>query len=123
MQEAKSDDQAERDRDRGEQRVADAAQKEQQHEHAEGAADEMIQKPIKKGLDLARSQGARLFELRFALVITRLLIKKGKGLEARDLLAPIYSRVTEGFDALDMKEAKALLDELAQQKVSPLNVA
>ncbi len=62
---------------------------------AEGAADEMLQKPIKKGLDLARSQGARLLELRLAMVMTRLLIKKGKGLEARTLLAPVYEYFTE----------------------------
>jgi class 3 adenylate cyclase len=81
---------------------------------AEGAADEMLQKSIKKGLDFARSQGARLLELRFALVITRLLIKKGKGLEARALLAPVYEYFTEGLDTPDLEEAKTLLGELAR---------
>jgi hypothetical protein len=81
---------------------------------AEGAADEMLEGPIKKGLALARSQGAHLFELRLALVITRLLSKKGKGFEARALLAPIYECFTEGLDAPDLKEAKALLGDLAR---------
>jgi predicted ATPase len=81
---------------------------------AEGAADEMLQNPIKKGLAFARSQGARLLELRFALVVARLLIKRGKGLEARALLAPAYECFTEGLDIPDLEEAKALLGELAR---------
>jgi tetratricopeptide (TPR) repeat protein len=80
---------------------------------AEGAADEMLQKPIKKGLDLARSQGARLLELRLAMVMTRLLVKKGKGLEARALLAPVYEYFIEGLETPDLKEAKSLLGQLA----------
>ena len=44
--------------------------------------------------------------------MARLLRDQGKGVEARDLLAPVYGWFTEGFDTLDLKEAKALLDEL-----------
>ena len=45
--------------------------------------------------------------------MTRVYRDQGKRDEARDLLAPIYGWFTEGFDTLDLKEAKALLDELA----------
>jgi predicted ATPase len=45
--------------------------------------------------------------------IARLWREQGKRNQARDLLAPIYGWFTEGFDTLDLKEAKALLDELA----------
>jgi hypothetical protein len=47
------------------------------------------------------------------MVMTRLLIKKGKGLEARALLAPVYEYFTEGLDTPDLKQAKMLLGELA----------
>ena len=58
-------------------------------------------------------QGAKLFELRSATSLARLWRDQGKRAEARDLLGPIYNWFTEGFDAPDLKEAKALLDELA----------
>ena len=45
--------------------------------------------------------------------MARLWRDQGKRDEARDLLAPVYGRFTEGFDTLDVKEAKALLDQLA----------
>jgi predicted ATPase len=45
--------------------------------------------------------------------MARLWRAQGKRDEARDLLAPVYGWFTEGFDTLDLKEAKALLDELA----------
>ena len=61
----------------------------------------------------ARSQNARLLELRAATSLARLLRDQGKPQQARELLAPIYGWFTEGFDTLDLKEAKALLDELA----------
>jgi predicted ATPase len=52
------------------------------------------------------------WELRAATSLARLLRDQGKRDEARDLLAPTYSWFTEGFDTLDLKQAKALLDEL-----------
>jgi class 3 adenylate cyclase/tetratricopeptide (TPR) repeat protein len=64
-------------------------------------------------LEWSRRQQARLFELRAAINLAQLWRKQGKRAEARDLLAPIYSWFTEGFDAPDLKEARALLDELA----------
>ena len=60
----------------------------------------------------ARVQKARLLELRAAMSLARLWRDQGKREEARELLAPVYGWFTEGFDTLDLKEAKALLDEL-----------
>jgi class 3 adenylate cyclase/predicted ATPase len=64
-------------------------------------------------LDLARNQQAKSFELRAATSLARLWQQQGKRQEAHDLLAPIYNWFTEGFDTLDLKDAKALLDEFA----------
>jgi class 3 adenylate cyclase/predicted ATPase len=61
---------------------------------------------------IARQQKARIFELRAAASLARLWRAQGKRAEARDLLAPVYGWFTEGFDTGDLKEAKALLDEL-----------
>jgi adenylate cyclase len=66
-----------------------------------------------RALDVARSLQARLFELRTATSLSRLWQQHGKCVEARQLLAEVYSWFTEGFDTLDLREAKALLDELA----------
>ena len=63
-------------------------------------------------LAIAREQGTRGYELRAATSLARLWHEHGRAAEARDLLAPIYSWFTEGFDTADLKEAKALLDEL-----------
>ena len=52
-------------------------------------------------------------ELRAAMSLARLWRSQGKPLQARELLAPVYGWFTEGFDTLDLKEAKALLEELA----------
>jgi class 3 adenylate cyclase/predicted ATPase len=64
-------------------------------------------------LAVARAQQAKSFELRAAMSMARLWRDQGKRDEARDLLAPVYGWFTEGFETLDLKEAKALLDELA----------
>jgi class 3 adenylate cyclase/DNA polymerase III delta prime subunit len=64
-------------------------------------------------LKVARDQGARLWELRAATSLARLWAHHGKRSRAHDLLAPIYGWFTEGFDTADLKDAKALLDELA----------
>jgi predicted ATPase len=64
-------------------------------------------------LAVARQQQAKSWELRAAMSMARLWRHQGKRDEARDLLAPVYGWFTEGFDTLDLKEAKALLDELA----------
>jgi predicted ATPase len=64
-------------------------------------------------LAIAREQGTRGYELRAATSLTRLWREQGRRGEARDLLAPLYGSFTEGFDTADLKEAKALLAELA----------
>jgi predicted ATPase len=66
-----------------------------------------------QALTVARDQGARLWELRAATSLARLWRDQGKRAQARDLLAPVYDWFTEGFDTADLKNAKALLDELA----------
>ena len=64
-------------------------------------------------LDWARQQQAKSWELRTATSYARLMRDQGRISEAYDLLAPVYGWFTEGFDTRDLKEAKALLDELA----------
>jgi tetratricopeptide (TPR) repeat protein len=63
-------------------------------------------------IETARGQSARMWELRAATRLARLWQLQGKTFEARDLLAPIHGWFTEGFDIADLKEAKALLEEL-----------
>jgi predicted ATPase len=65
-----------------------------------------------KALSIAREQEAKLWELRAAMSFARLRRDQGRHTEARDLLAPVYGWFTEGFGTPDLKEAKALLDEL-----------
>jgi predicted ATPase len=66
-----------------------------------------------RALGVARSQNAKSLELRAAMSMARLWRDQGKRDQARELLAPVYGWFTEGFDTLDLKEAKALLDELS----------
>jgi len=75
------------------------------------AAEELY----RKALSIAREQEAKPWELRAAASLARLRRDQGRRAEARDLLAPVYGWFTEGFDTPDLKEAKALLDELNQQ--------
>jgi class 3 adenylate cyclase/predicted ATPase len=67
---------------------------------------------FRTALTIARRQGSRGFELRAAVSLARLLRTQQRQDEARDLLAPIYSWFTEGFDTPDLHEAKRLLTEL-----------
>jgi class 3 adenylate cyclase/predicted ATPase len=73
------------------------------------AAEELY----RKALSIAREQEAKLWELRAAASLARLRRDQGRRAEARDLLAPVYSWFTEGFGTPDLKDAKALLDQLA----------
>jgi class 3 adenylate cyclase/predicted ATPase len=73
------------------------------------AAEELY----RQALRIAEEQGAKLWELRAAASLAWLRRDQGREAEARDLLAPVYGWFTEGFDTPDLKEAKALLDELA----------
>ena len=67
---------------------------------------------FRKAIEIARHQQARSLELRAATSLAHLWQTEGKTVEARELLAPIYDWFTEGFDTPDLKDAKALLDEL-----------
>jgi predicted ATPase len=68
---------------------------------------------FERALAIARAQQAKPWELRVAMSMARLWRDQGKRGQARDLLAPVYGWFTEGFDTLDLKQAKTLLEELA----------
>jgi len=70
------------------------------------------QRYFERALAVARQQQAKSWELRATTSLARLWRSRGKPQQARELLAPVYGWFTEGFDTLDLKEAKALLDEL-----------
>ncbi len=65
-----------------------------------------------QAIDVARRQSAKSPELRAAVGLARLWQGQRKHAEARELLEPVYDWFTEGFDTTDLKDAKALLDEL-----------
>jgi class 3 adenylate cyclase len=74
---------------------------------------EESQRAFEAALYVARRQQAKSYELRAATTFARLWGEQGRRAQARDLLAPVYGWFTEGFDTADLKEAKALLDQLA----------
>ncbi len=67
-----------------------------------------------KAIDVARGQRAKSLELRAATSLARLWQRQGKQAEAAEVLAPVYEWFTEGFDTLDLKEAKTLLQEVSE---------
>ncbi len=69
---------------------------------------------FERALAVARQQQAKSWELRAATSLARLWRDHGEVQPARELLAPVYDWFTEGFDTRDLKDAKALLDELAE---------
>ena len=70
------------------------------------------QASLQQAIRIARAQQAKSLELRAARDLARLWGEQGRRAEARDLLAPVYEWFTEGLDTADLKEAKALLDQL-----------
>ena len=68
---------------------------------------------FRRAMDVARRQQAKFLELRAAIGLARLLHSQRKSAEARLMLAEIYGWFTEGFDTADLKDAKALLEELS----------
>jgi predicted ATPase len=69
---------------------------------------------FERALAVAREQQAKSWELRAAMSMARLWRDQGRRPQARDILAPVYGWFTEDFGTLDMKQARAMLDELAQ---------
>lgn len=80
---------------------------------AEALAVSQAEACFHQSIETAQKQKAKSWELRAAMSLARLYQNQGKEKEARSLLAQIYDRFTEGFDTLDLREAKALLDELS----------
>ena len=74
---------------------------------------QQAEKHFEHALSVAREQQMKSFELRAAMSLARLWRDQGKVQQARELLAPVYGWFTEGFDTRDLREAKALLEELA----------
>jgi predicted ATPase len=79
-----------------------------------GSSAQESERCFVQALKISRPQLAKSFELRAATSLARLWRDQGKRTEAQDLLAPVYGWFTEGFDTLDLKEAKTLLNELAR---------
>ena len=80
---------------------------------AEPASIAQAEACFNQSIEIAQQQKAKSWELRAAMSLARLYQNQGKKKEARGLLAQIYDRFTEGFDTVDLREAKALLDELS----------
>jgi len=74
-----------------------------------GTAEELY----RKALSIAQQQEAKFWELRAAVSLAKLRLDQGRRVEALSILVQIYNWFTEGFDTADLKEAKALLDELS----------
>jgi tetratricopeptide (TPR) repeat protein len=72
----------------------------------------LAEQSFRTAIEISRKQHAKSWELRATTSLTRLLREQGRIAEARDVLAPVYNWFTEGFDTADLKDAKALLDEL-----------
>ena len=80
--------------------------------HAHGSTDPAVEANLRQAIAVAQRQGAKGWELAAATRLARLWGEEGRRAEARELLAPIYGWFTEGHDTPDLKQAKALLDEL-----------
>ena len=83
------------------------------------AAEAEAEECFVEALAVARRQEARSFELRAATRLARLWQEQGRGAEAYQVFAPVYGWFTEGFDTLDLKEAKVILDGLRKAHHGP----
>ena len=81
--------------------------------HLKGGDETKAAGDFREALALTRRLGSKAFELRATTSLARLLDRQGKRDEARAMLAEIYNWFTEGFDTADLKDAKALLDQLS----------
>jgi predicted ATPase len=79
-----------------------------------GPDTDKAERHFERALAVARQQQTKSWELRAAMSMARLWLSQGKSQQARELVAPVYGWFTEGFDTLDLKEAKALLDKLME---------
>jgi predicted ATPase len=77
--------------------------------HSDGAEAD-----FRAAIALAQKIGAKAWELRAAMSLVPMLRKRGDLSEARDLLGPLYASFTEGFETIDLRDAKVLLDDLAR---------
>ena len=75
---------------------------------------DLVEQDFREAIDLSRTMQAKSLELRATTSLARLLDRQGARAEARAMLAEIYNWFTEGFDTADLKDAKALLDELSR---------
>jgi len=78
-----------------------------------GHMEDSAEASFRRAQEIANRQGAQLWALRAGTSLARLWRDQGKRQQAHDLLAPVYGCFTEGFDTLDLKEAKALLEQLS----------
>jgi predicted ATPase len=72
---------------------------------------------IGQSITVAQRQNAKFWALGAAMSLARLWAEQGRRAEARDLLAPVYTWFNEGFDTADLKQAKALLDQLMESAI------
>ena len=82
-------------------------------EHSDGSKRELAEQDYRDAIELSRKMSAKSPQLRSTISLARLLRDTGRREEARTILADIYNWFTEGFDTADLKDAKALLDELS----------
>jgi predicted ATPase len=80
-----------------------------------GSPAEEVERALHTALEIAEEQGAFLLKLRAATSLAHLWRDQSKTVEARELLAAVYGWFTEGFDTRDLKEAKALLEQLVHE--------
>jgi hypothetical protein len=88
-----------------------ASERYRHHQESERRAE--AENCFRKAIDVARSQDAKSFELRTTISFARLLAHQGPREEAKMMLRNIYNWFTEGFDTPDLKDAKALLEQLS----------
>jgi predicted ATPase len=73
---------------------------------------------MRQGIEVARRQNAKSWELRGAMSLARLLRQQGRPQEAVALLAPVYAWFTEGFDTVDLQAARTLLADLTEPAIA-----
>jgi predicted ATPase len=81
--------------------------------HLKSGSEQQAERDFEEAIACARRIGGKFYELRATTSLARLLAPHGRREEARTTLAEIYNWFTEGFDTADLKDAKALLDELS----------